>query len=188
MSLVTPKRGRKESHVWDHFTKDSLGSGHYAAKCHYCTQEWSRGKPEVLKSHLALYCDEVPLNVKTEYMELLARGNTVSTNRKQNKSSNDSLVELDADEIDKIDRALIRFFICCGIPLSIVNHPYFIDFSQSLRFAYNPPKRTALTTTILNREISDVLKKIKEELKYENNLTLGNYLKCCFTCFILNII
>ena len=45
------KRGRKESHVWDHFTKESLGSGHYSAKCHYCTQTWSKGKSEVLKEH-----------------------------------------------------------------------------------------------------------------------------------------
>jgi hypothetical protein len=58
--------------------------------------------------------------------------------------------------------------------LSIVDHPYFVDFVQSLCFNYNPPKRTTLSTTILNKEISVVLQKIKQELKYEENLTLGN--------------
>ena len=32
------RRGRKESHVWDHFIKEPLGSGHYTAKCHYYAQ------------------------------------------------------------------------------------------------------------------------------------------------------
>ena len=106
------KRGRKESHVWDHFTKESLGSGHYSAKCHYCAQTWSKGKPEVLKGHLALKCNEAPLNVKTEYMEALATG-TTSTNRKQNTNVDfhDSSAEIDINKKDKIDQSLIRFFV-----------------------------------------------------------------------------
>jgi|ERR1700722_1415728 hypothetical protein len=167
----TPKRGRPESYVWDHFIKESLGSGHYSAKCHYCSSSWSRGKPETLKSHLALYCSQVPLNIKTEYMEILALGNT-STNRKTN--SNNSSAEIDINQKEKIDQALIRFFVCCGIPFSVVDHPYFVDFIKSLCLSYNSPKRTALSTTIFNKEISIVLTKIKEELKYEENLTLGN--------------
>ncbi|PKB95795.1 hypothetical protein RhiirA5_436022, partial [Rhizophagus irregularis] len=46
-------------------------------------------------------------------------------------------------------------------------------FVQSLCFAYNPPKRSSLSTTILNKETAIVLKKIKEELKYEEDLTLA---------------
>ena len=67
-------------------------------------------------------------------------------------------------------------FVCCGIPFSTVDHPYFVDFVKSLCFGYNPSKRTALLTTILHKEISAVLTKIKQELKYEENLTLGNIL------------
>ncbi|GBC48402.2 ribonuclease H-like domain-containing protein [Rhizophagus irregularis DAOM 181602=DAOM 197198] len=92
-------------------------------------------------------------------------------NRKQ-KTDSDSSAELTADRKDKIDQALIRFFICCGIPFSTVGHPYFIDFVQSLCFAYGPPKRTTLSTTFLNHETAIILNKIKEELKYEKNLTL----------------
>jgi hypothetical protein len=120
------RRGHKESHVWDHFFKEPLGSRYYTAKCHYCNQIWSRRKPEILKSHLALYCKKVPLSIKTEYMEMLAVG-TTSTNRRQ-KSDTDSSAELTADKKDKIDQALIRFFVCCGILFLTVNHPYFIDF------------------------------------------------------------
>jgi hypothetical protein len=109
-------------------------------------------------------------------MELLAR------NVRKKNNSDESSAELDTDKKEKIDQALIRFFICCGIPFSVVNHPYFMDFVQSLCFKYNPPKRTTLSTTILNKEISYVLKKISDELKYEDNLTLGKI----FIIFILN--
>lgn len=172
-TIQEAKRGPKPSHVWDHFIKDSLGFGHYSAKCCFCAASWSRGRPDILKSHLALYCNEVPLNIKTEYIELLASGMR-STNRKKETDSNDSSIEIDVNQKDKIDQALIRFFICCGIPFSTVNHPYFMDFIQSLCLGYIPPKRTVLSTNILNKEISTVLAKIKQELKYEENLTLGN--------------
>src|SRR5947208_11905073 len=95
------KSGRPESHAWDHFTKQSLGSGHYSAKCHYCASSWSRGRPETLKAHLALYCSQVPLNIKSEFMELLASGNT-SANRKQKENSNDSSDVIDIDKKNKI--------------------------------------------------------------------------------------
>ena len=67
-SIGETNRGRKASQVWDHFFKELLGSGHYSAKCNYCAQTWSRGRPDILKSHLALYCQGVPLSIKTEYM------------------------------------------------------------------------------------------------------------------------
>jgi len=169
-TIQESKRGHKVSLVWDHFIKELLGSDHYSAKYHYCSLSWGRGKPEILKAHLALHCKEVPLNIKSEYLELLAQGNVGN----QNSDSNNLSTEIDTNRKDKIDQALIRFFICCGIPFSAVNHPYFVDFVQSLCFGYIPPKRTTLSTTILNKEISIVLTKIKEELKYEENLTLSN--------------
>jgi hypothetical protein len=111
------RRGHKESHVWDHYFKEPLGSGHYTARCHYCNQNWFRGKPEILKSHVVLYCKEVPLFAKMEYMEMMAIG-TTSMNRKQ-KSDSDSSAELTVGtRKENIDQALIRFFICCGIPFS----------------------------------------------------------------------
>ena len=173
-SIGETNRGRKASQVWDHFFKESLGSGHYSAKCNYCAQTWSRGRPDILKSHLALYCQGVPLSIKIEYMKMLATGST-SMNRKQ-KADTDPLVEIDINRKDKIDQALIRYFVCCGIPFSTVNHPYFVDFVQSLCFGYIPPKRDVLSTTILNKETATVLQSIQEELKYEDNLTLGNIL------------
>jgi hypothetical protein len=116
------------------------------------------------------------LNIKAEYTELLATGVT-SANRRQESDTDGTI---DTNKKDKIDQALIRCFVCCGIPFSTANHPYFIDFVQSLCHPYNPPKRTSLSTTILDKETATVLQKIQEELKYEENLTLGNYFQILY--------
>src|ERR1700752_3889468 len=81
------KRGRKEDDVWDHFTKESIGEGHYSAVCSYCSEKWSKGRPNELKSHLALYCDGVPNDIKIEYLEILA---TISSNKKLKKNDGSS--------------------------------------------------------------------------------------------------
>ena len=96
------ERGRKESPVWEHFIKEPIGSGHYSAKCYYCAQTWSKGRPEMLKSHLALYCNEAPLNIKLEYMEMLATRSTPN-DRRQDPNS-DSLTEVESRRSDKIDK------------------------------------------------------------------------------------
>ncbi|CAG8677929.1 13343_t:CDS:2, partial [Cetraspora pellucida] len=70
------RKGRKESSVWDYFNKESIGGGHYSAKCSYCFEKWNRGRPDELKSHLALYCNNISQNVKLEYLELLVTDNS----------------------------------------------------------------------------------------------------------------
>ena len=70
-------------------------------------------KTRNFKISLSTIFDQAPLNIKAEYMELLASGNT-SANRKQTNSDNSS-IEIDTNRKDKIDQALIRFFVCCGI-------------------------------------------------------------------------
>ena len=47
--------GRPESVVWNHFYKTAVDKsrGHFSATCHYCEQQWSRDKPNILENHLA---------------------------------------------------------------------------------------------------------------------------------------
>ncbi|GBC05198.1 hypothetical protein RclHR1_00610010 [Rhizophagus clarus] len=54
-------------------------------------------KTRNFESNLALHCNEAPLNVKLEYMEILATSNT-STNRRQ-ISNTDSLTGIDSRRI-----------------------------------------------------------------------------------------
>ena len=65
------------------------------------------------------------------------------------------------------------FFVCCGIPFSIVDSPFFIDFTKSLCYGYELPKRTTLSNWHLNAEIATITLKIEEELRNSTNLTLG---------------
>ncbi|RGB23170.1 hypothetical protein C1646_774913 [Rhizophagus diaphanus] len=144
------KRDRKESPVWDHFIKESIDSDHYSVKCNYCAQIWSRGRPEILKLHLALHCNEALLNVKLKHIGILITS-SASTNRRQISDTNSS-TEISFCRSDNIDQALIQFFVCYGIPFSTVDHLYFVDFIQ---------------------KISVVLNKVNEELKHKKNLILG---------------
>ncbi|CAG8673911.1 1191_t:CDS:2 [Cetraspora pellucida] len=81
------KRGHKEACVWNHFIKESTGS---------------RGRPEDLKSHLALFCNVIPQDIKLEYLEILASINS-SRKIKKHDSSSDKLVSDYYDPTTKIE-------------------------------------------------------------------------------------
>jgi len=70
-------------------------------------------------------------------------------------------------------QALTKFFVCCGISFGIVENPFFLDFIQSLCPGYKPPRRTKLSSTLINSELAHITLNIEEELKNEKNLTLG---------------
>ena len=83
--------------------------------------------------------------------------------------NNDKIEEAKSNRADK---ALIRWFICSGIPFVAADSSYFKDFTKTLNSGYNPPKRTALTTTHLDGELANITLKIEKELAKAKNLTL----------------
>ncbi|CAG8478702.1 19774_t:CDS:2, partial [Gigaspora margarita] len=52
------------------------------------------------------------------------------------------------------------------------NNPYFEDYTKALNPSYNPPKRTALATSILDAEAANIIIKVDKELSKAKNLTL----------------
>src|SRR5688572_11565461 len=65
--------GPKRDQVWEYVNiGDSLGDGHYKADCKYCGYEWMRGRPQILKRHLARECSMVPQEVKEIWRDNLA--------------------------------------------------------------------------------------------------------------------
>lgn len=127
-----------------------------------------------MKAHLALKCNLVPSNIKIECLHMIKNDNLSQqlsqrqqTNEDNNNDSNNE------EKIIKINKALIRFFVCCGIPFSVVDSPFFQDFTKSLYYGYEPPKRTTLSNNYLNAEIASISLKIEEELRHSTNLTLG---------------
>ena len=121
-----------------------------------------------MKSHLALRCSKVTYNVRMEYLRTIS-----SSSEDMPEQSTINYKKDDVIDFAKVDKTLTRFFVCCGIPFSVVDSPFFIDFIKSLCFEYEPPKRTTLSTTYLDAETAKITLKIEEELRQSKNLTLG---------------
>ena len=140
--------GRPLGVIWNHFRKgESVGPGKFKAECKYCSSKWNRGETPVLEEHLANHCPNAPTFVLREYMAKV--GTRINTSNKKRKSEIGQtnitdfhdLSELPESRTNRINRALIKFFVCCGVSFRIVEHPFFIDFLKELNGGYNPPTR-----------------------------------------------
>lgn len=59
-----------------------------------------------------------------------------------------------------------------GVPLSILEHPLWIEAFRVLRPSYRPPSRKVLSTTLLNKEFQNVKHQVDENIRMANNLHL----------------
>ncbi|CAJ0754329.1 5524_t:CDS:2 [Entrophospora sp. SA101] len=80
--------------------------------------------------------------------------------------------ELSEGKIEAINIALVRAFVCCGIPFSVIDNPFFRELLYQLQANYGPPSRQTLAGQLLSKEISKVNLKIDQELSNAENLTL----------------
>ena len=112
----------------------------------------------------------VTSDIKKEYLYIIKNSNTT---QQSIYSRNDNNNQINETKIEKVNKVLICFFIYYGISFSVIDSPFFIDFTKSLFYWYKPPKRTTLSTRYLNSEIADITLKIEEELHHSTNLTLS---------------
>ena len=75
--------------------------------------------------------------------------------------------------ITRINRALAKFFVACGISFRVVKHPFFINFIKELNAAYELPTREFLSDQLLERELATVNKAVTSIIENGANLTLG---------------
>ena len=68
----------------------------------------------------------------------------------------------------------------------MADSPYFEDFTKTLNSRYNPPKRTALSTTYLNGKLANIILKIEKELSKAKNLTLYKYFLLIYKIILFN--
>ncbi|RHZ89409.1 hypothetical protein Glove_14g4 [Diversispora epigaea] len=54
----------------------------------------------------------------------------------------------------------------------VQQNPFFIDYSKQLYLGFQIPKRTTLSTTMINVETATVIAEMKKKLSNETNLTL----------------
>ncbi|GBC06898.1 hypothetical protein RclHR1_07120011 [Rhizophagus clarus] len=156
IDLETQRSGRKKhadgrplGPIWQHFIRKSTATpGKFEAECKYCSKTWKRGKTPILEEYLTNHCLNVLQLILREYMEKVRNcENTSNKKRKIDKSVvgqttitafHDSTNLPDA-KINRINCALVKFFVYCGIAFRIVKHPFFIDFLKELNAGYDPP-------------------------------------------------
>ncbi|CAJ0769510.1 17357_t:CDS:2 [Entrophospora sp. SA101] len=188
--------GRRQNEVWEYFIKTPLNShGHYSAECNFCKQRWGRAYVQSLQAHLANNCPACPDMIQRFYLEVLSAENlaeditsTSSRNSRMSFQSNNSNKKIKFDQktiddfcenkelsegkIEAINIALVRAFVCCGIPFSVIDNPFFRELLYQLQANYGPPSRQTLAGQLLSKEISKVNLKIDQELSNAENLTL----------------
>lgn len=189
--LPAPKKnkgGRPFNDIWEDINRgDSVGSGKFSASCKYCDTRWTRGEISKLEEHLSNHCQGAPATVVRKYMtRVIERQDKPSKNKKRKVSERDQrnideyhdYTELPESRVTRINRALVKFFIACGISFQIVEHPFFINFVKELNAGYNLPTRETLSIRLLERELAQVNDRVKSEIEKESNLTLGllNYI------------
>lgn len=163
--------GKPRDNVWEYFHAINVSNDpHKSAQCKFCNQLWKRGRPNKMKAHLALKCTMVTQDIKVEYLKIISNEDVIKPSTEEQQSNNN---QFDEKQIIKANKALTRLFICCGIPFSVVDSPFFHDFTKSLCYRYEPPKRLVLSTQYLDAEIANVKLKTEEELRHSTNLTLG---------------
>ena len=191
-TLPQKNSGRHSKDVWEHFTKGgSKSRGHYEATCNWCNTKWGHGSPASMEAHLASHCSQCPDDIRRIYMELIANRKELvpieePLQKKQKTKKNTAQTslskfyestELTEQRIDEINRYLLIAFVCCNIPFSIIENPFFIEALKHLRPGYNPPSRKYLSGRLLDNEVVSVNLKVDTTFKFCNNLTLG---KCKF--------
>jgi hypothetical protein len=78
------KRARKNRRsfdkVWTYVIMgDILNAEHYKATCYHCNKVWTRGKPSVLKAHLANECLNTPKDISKYWRNKIAENNVTYT-------------------------------------------------------------------------------------------------------------
>ena len=137
-----------------------------------------------MESHLANYCNKAPSYVIHEYIHQLATEDPDLLTNKKRKTTIppghisitdylDSTKELPEGRTLRINRELIKAFVCGEIPFHTIENPFFVDFLNELNPAYKPPTREYLSNRLIEEEVAKINYKIDEELKNSSNLTLG---------------
>jgi|ERR671927_1656678 hypothetical protein len=181
------KPGRKPKEVWNFFiTTGEKKEGHQGCKCKYCPWSQTRGEPNLMEAHLALCCHKVPHDVKEKFLlivktrgenqleaaEVPSKKRKVKYQQSITKYGESNAIEPFKKQI--CDRALAKFFICCGVSFRLVEHPFFVDMIKSLCLGYDPPRAITLSEDFLYEELANIVVDQQIELNRTKNLTLGN--------------
>lgn len=180
----TNSTGRPKKPIWRFFEQgDEVDKGHYIATCLACNQTFRPGKTAIMEKHIINSCSKVDNSVREAVMYMVETrqvsfSNPTGTKRQveNDQTTLDDFYEnsdLIKERKESIDKALVKTFVCCGLPWRLIEHPFMIELFKQLRPNYSPPDRRTLTDTLLTEEILRVSVKCYNLLDNESNLTLG---------------
>ena len=86
--------------------------------------------------------------------------------------------KLSTSRVEEIDSGVIKTFICCNIPFSIIENPVMVNCLKSLNANYDPPSRIRLTENLLEAEVAKVNARVNLVIKKSENLTIGKFFAC----------
>lgn len=183
--------GRKLREVWNFFIPiGEKKDGHQGCKCSYCPWSQTRGEPNIMEAHLSLSCHKVPVDIKEKFLlivkargegqTLQLEGSLLSTKKRKvghqqliTKYSDSDTIEPGKQQI--CDRAVAKFFICCGVSFRLVEHPFFVDMIKSLCLGYKLPSAYTLSEDFMYTELANIVVDQHLLLKRTKNLTLGKH-------------
>ncbi|XP_068483967.1 zinc finger BED domain-containing protein DAYSLEEPER isoform X2 [Phaseolus vulgaris] len=144
----TPKRRKKKSIVWEHFTIETVSPGCRRARCKQCAQTfaYSTGSKVAGTSHLKRHIakgtcsallrnhDHNQLASYTVRNRGSGAGNASNTPKKRYRTPSTPYVIFDQDQCR---HEIARMIIMHDYPLHMVEHPGFVAFVQNLQPQFN---------------------------------------------------
>lgn len=162
------KGGPVFDEVWDYVVKgEKVNPGHYKAECFHCGKSWQRGKPYVLRSHLALYCQHVPEDIRRYWLNKLAEDNNAHRRDSQLQIALPPQVNINYDKL------VLKTWVMANISFEVIENPYIKCLFKNLNPAYVLPSRTTLSERLLDEEVARVQNSINDELECVEYLTLS---------------
>ena len=132
-----------------------------------------------LQGYIANHCTEVPISLVRKYQTALEENQTKHNKKRKVPQEQRYLDEyhnvtrsLPQERVDQIDRALIKFFVCCEVLFQVVELPFFIDLLKELNLIYNLPFWNILSNRLLKSKLGYVNLKVSKKLDSTNNLTI----------------
>src|ERR1051325_5980332 len=111
-----------------------------------------------------------------------ASTSTTKTNKKRKASDSSSQTNLDEhydnfptslSKEDQINTALVKMFVYCNLPFSLIEYPFFIEFIKSIHNTYSFSSRWVLSNTLFDQEIFRINLKLEKLLTKKPILQLS---------------
>lgn len=186
------KGRKKRDEIWKHYRVGPDKS----VICKYCDHKYKIANVNKMGGHL-VKCDKCPVIVKNDLKNQTDVNITNTTNAPvittasshpaphigslDSENSNlclnqpSSSSQTQSTEEEDIERLTVKFakaVFISGSPLSLVEHPLWIDFFTDLQPLFKLPSRKNLSTTLLDKVYTEIKKEVMECLKTTSYLHL----------------